>query len=245
MKRPALLSLCLLALATPALAGTVPGRQGHRVEAAVSLSSAYLWRGDAVCGFHAAPDVRFIVGNFTLEHYDFLALDGSYKEIDWDLSYRVGDFSFHIADYYYHFSDSPVKENYFSWKKGHTTHIDEVALVYESSALPLTAKWFTFFWGDWLPGSFGRPGALSLSSYLEVAAYHRFSNDGVFTVSLGSSVFKGSYTGYTRDFAPIHAELKYARELSAGKARFPLSASFVLNPYSGQCFAAASAGVSF
>lgn len=243
MEKRFLLALCLLAFAAPPMAGSSPVRP--RVETTVSLSSAYLWRGDAVCGFHAAPDVRFIAGNFTLEHYDFLALDGSYKEIDWDLSYRAGDFSFHLADYYYHFAADPVKENYFSWKKGHTTHIDEAAIVYDSSALPLSVKWFTFFWGDWLPGPDGGPAGLSLSSYLEVSAYHRFEDEGEFRAALGCSVFKGSYTGYTRDFAPIHAELRYGRELSAGSVRFPVSVSFVLNPFSGQCFAAASAGVSF
>ena len=245
MKRLSLLFLCFFAAAVGAAAQEVSDKPATKVEATVSLSSAYLWRGDAVCGFHAAPDVKFKLGGFTLEHYDFLALDGSYKEIDWDMQYTVGDFTFHLADYYYYYSSSPLKENYFSWKKGNTTHVDEVALVYESSAIPLIVKWFTFFWGDWLPGPDGQPSDLSLSSYLEVSAYHRFSNGGVFSAALGNSVFKGSYTGYTRNFAPIHAELKYGMELSAGKVRFPLSASFVVNPFSGQCFAAASAGVSF
>lgn len=243
MKRRVLLSLCLLTIAAIPMAGSTPLRP--EVKTTINLSSAYLWRGDAVCAFHVAPDVSLSLGNFTLEHYDYLALDGSYKEIDWDLIYRAGDFSFHLADYYFRYSDNPVKENYFTWKKGQTAHVDEAAIVYDSSAIPLTVKWFTFFWGDWLPGPDGLPAGLSLSSYLEISAYHTFQDEGVFRVSLGSSVFKGSYTGYTRNFAPIHAELKYGKELSAGSVKFPLSVSFVLNPFSGQCFAAASAGVSF
>lgn len=245
MKRLLLPILFLAAAVFPAAAQTESSKPRLKAEATVSISSAYLWRGDAVCGFHAAPDVRFSLGAFIVEHYDFLALDGSYKEIDWDLQYTLGDFTFHLADYYFHFANSPVPEDYFSWKKGSTTHVDEVALVYDSSAIPLTVKWFTFFWGDWIPAPDGSPSDLSLSSYLEFSAYHRFSNGGIFTAALGSSVFKGSYTGYTRNFAPIHAELRYGMELQAGKVKFPVSASFVVNPFSRQCFAAASAGVSF
>ena len=245
MTKRALLAAVLLAAAYPASAGITPPADTPTAEATIVLSSAYLWRGEACCGFHAAPDVRLNMGNFTLEHYDYLALDGTYKEIDWDLSYKLGDFTFHVADYFFRTADSPVKENYFTWKKGETTHVDEVALVYESSAIPFTAKWFTFFWGDWIPAPDGSPTDLSFSSYLEVSAYHTFQDGGIFTAALGSSVFKGSYTGYTRNFAPIHAELKYGKELPLGNVRFPLAVSFVVNPFNGKCFVAASAGISF
>ena len=241
MGKRVLITVLLLAAAVPAMAGVLPSGQKAKIDATITLSSAYLWRGEQCCGVHAAPDVRFTAGNFTLEHYDFMALDGSYKEIDWDLSYKLGDFTFHVADYFFRTADSPIPENYFTWKKGETTHVDEVALVYECSAIPLTAKWFTFFWGDWLPDT----GDLSFSSYFEVGAYHRFQDDGVFSAALGTSVFRGSYTGYTRSFAPIHAELRYSKELSLGKVTFPLGVSFVVNPFSGNCFVSASASVSF
>ena len=235
----------LLAIAFPALAQPAADKPAPKLEGTISLSSAYLWRGDAVCGFHAAPYVRFSAGGFAIEQYDFLALDGSYKEIDWDLSYKLGDFTFHLADYFFYYSNSPAKENYFTWKKGETTHVDEVAMVYDCSAIPLTVKWFTFFWGDWLPAPDGSLLDLSLSSYFEVSAHHDFNDGGRFSAALGFSVFKGSYTAYTRDLAPIHAELKYGKELSYGKVRFPLGVSLVVNPFSQRCYAAASAGVSF
>jgi len=231
---PALIALLLPSLLNAA--GDVP----VRVDAEIKLSSAYLWRGDAVCGFHANPDICFRVGNLTLEHYDYLAFDGSYKELDWDLSYRLGDFTFHLADYYFYQSSSVVPENYFSWKKGATTHVDEVALVYESSHLPIVAKWFTFFWGDWRPD-----GSMSLSSYAELTAYHKFGEYGTASLIAGASVLKGSYTGYSKDFAPIHVELKYSKTLEAGDVGFPLAVSFVVNPYTRRAYAAASAGISF
>ena len=235
-RRLIILLLCLL----PAL--TLPAKGlPVSVEATVKLSSAYLWRGDAVCGFHAAPDFCLNIGNFTVEHYDFLALDGSYKEIDWDFQYHLGDFTFHLADYFFMQEVSPVKENYFNWRRGETTHVDEVALVYDSSVIPLTAKWFTFFWGDWLPDG----GPLSFSSYAELTAYHDFTGYGRASLVVGASVLPGSYTGYTRSFMPIHVELNYGRTVEAGKVKFPLGVSFVVNPFDGRCHAAASAGITF
>ena len=98
MRRRVLLSLCLLTIAAIPMAGSTPLRP--EVKTTINLSSAYLWRGDAVCAFHVAPDVSLSLGNFTLEHYDYLALDGSYKEIDWDLIYRAGDFSSAMDAFY-------------------------------------------------------------------------------------------------------------------------------------------------
>lgn len=132
----------LLATSLSALAGKPP----VYVTGSVTMSSAYLWRGDRVCGLHFKPDVVLHVGNLALEQYSFLALDGSYKEIDWDLFYTFGPFSVHVADYYARYSDYITEENFFSWRKGATNHIDEVAFTYSCPSFPLNVKWFTFFW---------------------------------------------------------------------------------------------------
>ena len=218
---------------------------GPKVDGVLKLSSAYLWRGDEVCGTHFNPDICFSIGPFTLENYSFLAFDGQYKEIDWDLSAKAGDFTFHLADYYARYASSTMPENFFSWKKGQTNHVDEVALVYDCSAFPLCAKWFTFFWGDWLPGKDGAPGDLSLSSYLELGTYYDMDNWGKASLTMGASVLKGAYTGYTKSFAPIHLELKYEKKLEAGDFKIPVGASVVVNPFNRRCYAAAWAGFSF
>lgn len=216
------------------------------VDGVVTLSTAYVWRGDKVCGLHVNPDVCLHYGGLCLENYCYLAADGKYKEIDWDLSYTVGDFSFHVADYYARYSDTAFKENWFSWTKGSTNHVDEVAVVYDSSVIPFCAKWFTFFWGDWIPDAAGNPGAQSWSSYLELCGYLESETIGRGSLILGASVLKGSYTGYTKSFAPIHAELRYDKEFEAGKKlKIPIGASFVLNPFNGNCYAVASVGLAF
>ena len=239
--RKALLAI----IAVTVIASPMHGKPRAWVDGSAVISTAYLWRGDRVTGFHAAPDLRFHLGKFTLENYSFLALDGSYKEIDWDLSFTVGDFTFHAADYFarYDWYDGP--EDWFSWKKGATNHIDEVALVYDSSAIPFTAKWFTFIWGDWIPDGEGNPGMASFSSYLELATYQSFGAFGTGYLIAGASVLKGSYTSYTRNFMPIHLELRYLKEFKAGSAGIPVGFSFMVNPFARTCHAAVWVGVSF
>ena len=241
MKKPAVLLLSLV-LSAPALFAGTPSVS---VSGTAAVSTSYLWRGDRVCGLHAAPDIQFHIGNLTLENYSFLALDGSYKEIDLDFSYKVGDFTFHAADYFARYSDYTLPEDYFSWHKGRSNHIDEVAVVYEPSSIPLIAKWFTFVWGDYLPDASGAPGRVSFSSYFEIAGYHDFGPYGTTALYAGFSVLKGAYTSYTKDFAPIHLEFRHTKSIDLGSFQIPLIFSFVINPYTKTCWTALAGGISF
>ena len=215
--------------------------QGFKVSGTATLSSGYIWRGDKVCGVQINPSIKATYKGFALESYGFLALDGSYKEIDWDLSWTYKDFSFHLADYFYRGAGYLRPEDYFNFKKGETTHISEFILCYEPAKLPFCARWFTFFYGDWLPDS-GRP---TFSSYLELEAYHDFSHGGRLSGFVGSSILKGQYTGYTKDFAVVHLEIRYSRTIDLGPVSLPLSASYILNPFAGTSFLNASVGISF
>ena len=44
--------------------------------------------------------------------------------------------------------------------------------------MPVEAKWFTFFYGDWLPEPDGSRGKPTFSSYLELSAHHDFDQWG-------------------------------------------------------------------
>ncbi|MBQ1647801.1 MAG: hypothetical protein II047_04975, partial [Bacteroidales bacterium] len=113
------------------------------VDGVVTLSTAYVWRGDKVCGLHVNPDVCLHYGGLCLENYCYLAADGKYKEIDWDLSYKYKDFSLHFADYFYHGFAFPQPEDYFDFKKASSTHVLEGIFCYEPENLPVAARWFT------------------------------------------------------------------------------------------------------
>ena len=92
----------LLIVSILSAAAILPGRaQKFTVDGSVELYSAYIWRGDKVCGAQISPYINFHYGAWTLQSFGFLAIDNSYKEIDWDLSYKIKDFSLHFADYFY------------------------------------------------------------------------------------------------------------------------------------------------
>ena len=215
------------------------------VDGSVLASSAFLWRGDKLCGVHLNPNVELHVGGFTLGSYSYIALNGHFKEIDWDISYAIGDFSIHLSDYYSRTSDDPMKENYFSWAKGATNHMDEICLAYESSKIPLNVRWFTFFWGDWIPDENDDPGRLSFSSFLELETYYESEKYGTATLNLGISVLKGYYTDYEKPFMPVHIGLNYEKSFDLGKVEIPIGASVVFNPWQKVCHAAAYVGLAF
>lgn len=215
------------------------------LEGSLMISSTYIWRGGAMCGFHFNPDVSLNIGNFCIDHSSYITPDGSYKEIDFDLSYTLGDFSIHIADYYWHSNDDPEVENFFNWKKESTRHFDEVSLVYDSSAIPLKVSWFTFLWGDWIPDDNGDRGKMSFSSFLELEVWHEFGPYGRGAFILGTSILPGSYTDYSRSFMPVHIGLNYSKSFDLGFLSIPVGIDLVFNPYSRQCLAAASLGLAF
>ncbi len=219
----------------PAFAGKI------RTEGSAMLSSGYIWRGDYVCGANFMPCIAFKYDNVQLQTYSFLAIDDSYKEIDWELSWKVKDFTLYLADYFFLETGTGTLEDYFNFRKGETTHIQEAIIGYEPHSIPFCARWFTFIHGDWLPSD-GKP---TFSSYLELETYHKFDSERTLSFKAGSSIFKGAYTDYTKDFAVIHLELKYAREIAFSGFSMPLSVSYVINPDWRCAYANATVGIKF
>ena len=240
MKQKLLYTLLILLCNIPLLKA-----RDFSVSGSIEAHTAYLWRGSKECGVHAVPCLNFQYGKLLLQSYGFLSFDGNYKEIDWDLSYNVGDFTFHLADYYARLSSYTTPENYFCFRKGESNHIQEAIICYEPEKLPFAIRWFTFVHGDWLRNADGSLGRASFSSYLEPEIYHDFTPDSRLSLLCGTSVFKGNYTGYTKDFAVIHLELRYRHHISFESVRIPLQISYVLNPYSKKCWLSAGFGIEF
>lgn len=223
----------------------VQAREKITVSGGLETYVAYMWRGQKECGANIAPNLTLKWGGFALQSFGYVSFDGSYKEIDWDLSYSVGDFSFHLADYYARLSSWTTPENYFCFKKGHTNHIQEAIICYEPQKLPFAVRWFTFLRGDWLPGPDGTLGRPSFSSYLEAEVFYDFSENSRLSLLGGASVLKGSYTGYTKDFSVINIELRYAYSIPIKAVKIPLIVSFITNPYSKKAWLNAGAGIRF
>lgn len=220
-------------------------REKITVSGGLEAYAAYMWRGGKQCDAHVVPNISLKWGGFTLQSFGFISFDGTYKEIDWDLSYRVGDFAFHLADYYARLSSWTTPENYFNFKKGQTNHIQEAIICYEPQKLPFAVRWFTFLHGNWLPEADGTLGKPTFSSYLEAEVFHDFSENSRLSLIGGASVFKGMPTNYTKDFAVVNVELRYAYSLSVKAANIPLTVSFIVNPFDKKVWLNAGTGIRF
>lgn len=216
-----------------------------KISGTANIQSAYLWRGEKVCEVNFNPILEASIGGFTAQAFAYLPFDGSYKEIDLDFFYSLGPWQLHVADYFIRFASSTTPENYFDWRKQSTNHILEAIVCYVPKTVPIEAKWFTFFYGDWLPEPDGSRGKTSFSSYLELTGYHDFGQAGRTSLVLGASILKGPYTAYSRDFALIHSELRYTNTIDLGAVKLPFGVSWLLNPYARRVFMNASIGVSF
>ncbi len=240
MKRKLLILACALLL--PLL---LPAQSRPEVSGALDFNSAYLWRGSRECKSHLAPSVCVEWGHFALETSGYFSFDGTYRELDWDFSFNISDFSLHLADYYSWGGSLEGIRNFFNCRKGETAHIQEVILCYEPSRLPFAVRWFTFLHGDWIPLADGSPGRPSFSSYLEGELFYESSVAGRISLTAGASVFKGSYTDYTRNFALVHLELGYTYTFDLGPVTLPVFVCGMWNPYSRSCYANAGLGIHF
>lgn len=247
MKRlTVILGILMLCISASAEEKVAVGKPQVTLDGGIYLSSAYLWRGAPNCGVHIQPDMALHYRGFSFEAYGYFSLDNTFKEIDLELQYRYKDLDIHLLDCFCYCSGYKNPENYFDWSKATGNHFVELALCYVPQKYPFYVKWFTFLYGDFLPGgSGGEKGDPSFSSYLELEAHHTFGNVCTGSVIVGSSILKGAYTSYTKDFAVIHCELRAFKEISLERVSFPLTVSLVVNPYSKLSYLGASVGIRF
>ena len=211
----------------------------------VEASTAYMFRGSKGCGANVSPCLSLNWKGFALQTYGYVSFDGTYKEVDLDISYTIGAFSFHFGDYYVRMPSSTGPEDVFCYKKGKTNHMQEAIIYCEPQNLPFALRWFTFVNGDWLPDADGSLGRLSLSSYLEAELYHAFTPNSRLSLIGGASVLKGMYTNYTKDFAVIVTEVRYRYSIPVGTVKIPLQVSYLINPYAKSSWLNATIGIQF
>lgn len=211
----------------------------------LEASTAYMFRGSKGCGANVSPCLALKWKDLMLQTYGYVSFDGTYKEVDLELSYSIGPVSFRFGDYYFHMSGIAQPDNYFCYAKNATNHMQEAIIYYEPQKLPFALRWFTFIFGDWIPDADSARGKPSFSSYLEAELYHEFTPNSRLSLVGGASVLKGMYTSYTKDFAVIVAELRYRYAIPAGPVKIPLQVSYMVNPYAKTSWLNASVGISF
>lgn len=192
----------------------------------LELASRYIWRGleygDAATFF---PKIAYTHGNLQVYALGSTGIDGSYKEANLGLKYRLSRFTFALVDSY-----SPThwgkKDTYLDLKPQSTRHALDMRVLYEPESLPLSFFGSCFFYGnDRL-----EDGRQAYSTYFELSYYKSFSPEQHLSLSLGATPFKSFYTDYRSGAAWVNLTLQYRVDFKLGSLALPMSVSYTLNP---------------
>lgn len=231
---------CALSIICPVLISA----QGFSAD--FSLSSKLLWRGmEMTASPTIYPTIGYEAGGFNIYSTAAYAVDDSYQEWDFGISYTAGNFTVEVIDYYYpalsseKFPDTP-RYDFYNWKNSTTGHQLDCMLYYTPESVPVKAMLAVITFGDDKLAD----GSNAFSSYVEIGWYHDFKDESRLEVNLGASLRESPVYG-TEGFAFINTELKYSRSLEFKSVQIPLGMSLMYNPYIRQPFLGAVAGIAF
>lgn len=228
-----------------AIATSVAMNAQSEIEASVGadIVSGYIWRGQNLGNGAVQPSASVAYKGLALSawgSYGIVDSDDT-KELDFTLSYSVGNFNVGITDYW--FSGTELKDRYFLYDAHKTAHVFEANVGYDFGVCSL--NWFTNFAGN----DYKSNGKRAYSSYVEVAA--PFTLGGLkWDAGLGVVPFESSAT-YLKDeetpvkgFAVTNVTLKVSKDIKITEHfALPMFASVTANPNSGKMYF--TAGVSF
>lgn len=207
-------------------------------EAEIILQSRHIWRGNKL-GNAVAIEPSFTIsgGRFSFNLWAARTTNNSYSEIDLIPSYQFNHFSLTLLDYY-----NPVPgeiNQYLNFQEGKNRHSVELNID-NYSIDKQRFKWMagTFILGDKNEET-GKP---FYSTYLEFK--YPFTFFGIETEPFaGLTPFKGYYAD---KFAIINTGISFSKEIDLKLPfTFPLSLSFISNPYSKQSFVIFAGGIAF
>lgn len=206
---------------------------------ALDLTSKYMWRGtECASGATLFPSASLEIGGLSFSAWGAYALDSSVSEIDLSIGYTLGNFTLGITDYYYP-SAYGLDDSFFNFKPAETGHTLEGTLTYAPEAFPLTLMWSTMFYG----ADKDADGKNRFSSYFEAAYCFDLEDAGSLTLTAGASILKGMYSD--KPFSVINLAATYGKTIELDKVSFPLSVSYIVNPYLDKTFLTASVGIAF
>lgn len=212
--------------------------QKIELEAELLVQSRHVWRGSKLGTAPAIePSINFGFGRFSFNLWAAKTTNNTYSEIDIIPSWQFDEFSLTLFDYY-----NPVageNNRYLNFQEGRNRHSIELS-VDNYSIEKRRIKWMagTFLLGDRNEET-GKP---YYSTYLELK--YPFTVFGIETEPFaGLTPFRGFYAD---KIALINAGISFSKEIDLKLPfTFPLSLSFISNPYSKQSFVIFAGGIAF
>lgn len=220
------------AIFTATSAGALAQETSSPFNASVEMASKYMWRGQEYgTGACLFPTVGYSTGGFSACATGAYTTNGSFQECDLSVGYSWKSLTVSVVDYFYP-SEVGLNDKFFNYQNDKTGHALEAELSWNPESLPIWAMAGTYFLGL----DKNLEGKQAYSTYLEVGYYHDFTDSDQVAAAIGASVGKGFYTGYEDSFGIVNLSLKYTKTISLGGYEFPVSGTYIINPYLNKTF---------
>lgn len=213
-------------------------------ELGCDIVSSYIWRGSAVyaaLGDNNVLSPSFQPG-FAINYQGFkvgtwgsVDFTGTYKELDYYLSYTLKGVTLAFTDYYW--ASGWITDNYFDYKKDSTSHYVEASLGYKSDRIPLSILVATMIYGA--DKQFEDPAKSNYSTYIELGYGFKISDYNL-DLFLGMTPFDGLYgDGYggKEGFAIVNTGVTGSKSIKiTDNFSLPVKASVIANPQGKKLF---------
>jgi len=229
MKKIGLLSIVLMALTITAL-GTEPLEENIKKDnsikwnGSVSMQNQHYWRGmqtGSGLSFEAGASLSLSDG-LTAGIWNGTALNSSYKEIDFYLTYSTHGYSFSVLDYYCP-RDAVFSNEFGDLNETSTPHLVDIQVGYYPDHFPFSIMVSTMVWGDDLDGQ----GKNNYSTYIELA-YNNTIEDMTTQLLVGYNVWQSMYSE-SAGIVNIEATADY-KIMQSGSFSLNCNTRFIYNP---------------
>lgn len=188
------------------------------------IVSRHLWRGSASGDAPTIEtSIEYLKSNFTLGAWGALAIDHSYQEVDFYVSYKTKFLVFSIYDYYcptYNFSESKFLD-VDSKQTKHT--IDAQIQLLATKKFPISILTSILVFGD----DKNVNNNNRYSAYIELAYKRKIANKD-FSWALGISPYKGMYY---KEASVVNINMSVYDNIKISENfNIPVKAGITLNP---------------
>jgi hypothetical protein len=213
-------------------------------ELGCDIVSSYIWRGSAV---YAAlgdnnvlapsfqPNFALNISGFKVGAWGSVDFTGTYKELDYYLSYTLKGFTLGLTDYYW--ASDWFADNFFDYSNDSTSHYIEASLSYKGENIPISVQVATMVYGA--DKQYEDPSKNNFSTYLEVG-YSFLVSDYKLDLFLGMTPFDGLYgDGYggKEGFGIVNTGITGSKSIKiTDNFSLPVKASVIANPQARKLF---------
>lgn len=195
------------------------------------LVSRYLWRGLLFSpNVNLQPYAGLSYKGLTFSTWASYGISDHYAEVDFSLSYTLGNLTFSLNDYYAEIEDNLPAVKHFDWGSKTTSHSLEAALNYTvSESFPLGITAATFIYGNDRKAN----GDNYYSTYIELA-WPLTVNEYSINLFAGGTIAEGLYADKA---ALVHTGISLSKEIKFTDAfSLPVSATLSSNPKAEDIF---------